>query len=459
VGSTNPARPRGYPLLKTLAWILMKVFLRRCDLTGADRLVEGRPTIIAANHSQGLADPILMAARLPGLPRFLAASYLWKIPPARFLFWLAEVVPVYRRRDGSDTANNKEAFSACNDVLAEGAHIMIFPEGEVHREPSMIPLKTGAARIALGAAAPPVDIRGLTIVPVGLVWDDKARFRSQAAVHVGKPIVVDDWVDRYQADEQETVRALTDALADHLRDVTLNHSSWHQATVIDRAAAITILGERSPGPREPVFAERTALHRALLGAIEAQGGEDGEAFRRLADAVEAYRRDLALLGVDNPRAVPRLQPGWIRLRIARLAIGSSLLMPFAAVGILLDGPVVLAVNLVKTRVHHPAWQLTAKGLTGFVLFPILWATETTMAYRRFGGKVALAVAAAGPIGGIGWIAWRARWLRWRRSVASLEWFGRPDAALEAARASREEVIQQVGALVGEPAMARARVLA
>lgn len=437
----------------------MKVFLRRCDVTGRDRLVEGKPTIIAANHSNGLADPIMMVSRLPGLPRFLAASYLWKIPPARFLFWLADAVPVYRRRDGSDTAENQSTFRACNDVLAEGAHIMIFPEGEVHREPSMLPLKTGAARIALGAAGSGVGVRDVTIVPVGLVYDDKGRFRSQGAIHVGKPIAVDPWVERYEADEQETVRALTELLAERLRDVTLNHASWHEAMVIDRAAAITILGERDAGPREPVFAERSTLHRALLGAIESTGGENGEPFRRLATAVEAYRRDIALLGIDNPRAVPRLQPGWIRLRIARLAAGSVLLMPFAALGIVLDGPVVLAVNLVKSRVHHPAWQLTAKGLTGFVLCPVLWATETTIAYRRFGGRAAVAVAAAGPIGGIAWIAWRARWLRWRRTVASLEWFRRPDAALEAARASREAVIEQVGELVGEPAMARARVLA
>jgi hypothetical protein len=229
--------------------------------------------------------------------------------------------------------------------------------------------------------------------------------------------------------------------------------------VIDSAAAITILGERDPRPRDPVFAERSTLHRALLHAIETSGGEEGEPFRRLAGAVEAYRRDIALLGVDNPRAVPRLQPGWIRLRLARLAIGSVVLLPFAALGIVLDGPVVLAVHAVRARVHHPAWQLTAKGLTGFVLLPVLWATETTIAYKRFGGRVAIAVAAAGPIGGIGWIAWRARWLRWRRTVASLEWFRHPDAALAAARASREDVVQQVGALVGEPAMARARILA
>jgi glycerol-3-phosphate O-acyltransferase/dihydroxyacetone phosphate acyltransferase len=458
VSSPPPHRPRGYRLLKTLAWIVVKVIVRRLDVTGSDRIVEGQPTIIAANHSNGLADPVGLVARLPGFPRFLAASYLWKFPPARFLFWLAEVVPVHRRRDGSDTPDNKSTFETCHEVLADGAHILIYPEGEVHREPAMLPLKTGAARIALGAAVES-GVRGITIVPVGMVYDDKARFRSQAAIHVGKPIRVDDWVDRYRADEVTTVRALTDTLAERLREVTLNHASWHEAMVIDRAAAITILGERDPGPREPVFAERSALHRALLGAIEASGGEDGEAFQRLAAAVEAYRRDIALLGIDDPRAVPRLQPGWIRLRIARLAVGSVVLMPFAGIGMLLDGPVVLAVNLVKSRVHHPAWQLTAKGLTGFVLLPVVWATETTVAYKRFGGRVALAVFAAGPIGGIAWIAWRARWLRWRRTVASLEWFRHPDEALAAARSSREEVLEQVGKLVGEPVVARARMFA
>jgi 1-acyl-sn-glycerol-3-phosphate acyltransferase len=446
-------------LLKTLAWIVTKVFLRRVDVTGADRLVEGQPTIIAANHSNGLADPVVFVGRIPGFPRFLAAAYLWKIPPARFLFWLAEVLPVHRRRDGSNTMSNEESFASCHAALAEGAHLMIFPEGEVHRETTMLPLKTGTARIALSAAAAESGTCGITIVPVGFVYDDKGRFRSQAAIHIGRPIRVDDWVERYRADEQSTVRALTSTLADRLREVTLNHASSHEAMVIDRAAAITILGERDPHPREPVFAERTTLHRALLGSIEASGGEEGEPFRRLADAVEAYRRDIALLGVDDPDAVPRLQPGWIRLRLARLAVGSVTLMPFAAVGMVLDGPVVLAVHVVRSRVHHPAWQMTAKGLTGFVLLPVVWATETTFAYKRFGGKVALAVAAAGPIGGVAWIAWRARWLRWRRTVASLEWFRRPDEALAAARASREAVLEEVGALVGEPAMARTRFLA
>jgi glycerol-3-phosphate O-acyltransferase / dihydroxyacetone phosphate acyltransferase len=458
VKQPGPPRPPAYRFLKILAWIVVKVILRRVDVTGSSRLTEGEPTIIAANHTNGLADPVLMAAKLPGLPSFLAGRDLWRFPPARFLFWLAHVLPVTRRREGEQTASNESVFAACHEALAQGGHIALFPEGGVHREPAMIPLKTGAARIALGAAADD-HVRGITIVPIGLVYDDKGRFRSQAAIHIGYPIEVDDWVERYRSDGPSAVRGLTDLLAHRLHDLTLNHASWEEAAIIDRAAAITVLGDREVGPREPVFAERSALSRALAAAIQAGGGEDGEPFQQLASAVEAYRRDLALLGIDSPRAVPRLHPGWIRLRIARLAVGSVILMPFATVGMVLNGAIVPAVKLVNARVQHPAWKTTAKGLTGFVLLPTFWATETTIAYKRFGGRAALAVAAAGPIGGMAWIAWRVRWLRWRRTAASLEWFRRPDAALAAARASREDVVAQVAKLVGEPAIARVRAQA
>jgi hypothetical protein len=288
------------------------------------------------------------------------------------------------------------------------------------------------------------------------VYDDKGRFRSQAAIHIGHPIDIEEWVDRYREDGPDAVRGLTNLLAHRLHELTLNHASWEEAAVVDRAAAITILGEREAGPREPVFAERSALSRALAAAIRSSGGESSAQFRGLAAAVEDYRRDLALLGIDNPRAVPRLQPGWIRLRLARLAVGSVALMPFAAVGMVLNGAIVPVAHLVKAKVKHPAWQTTAKGLTGLFLLPMLWGTETTIAYRRFGARTAIAVAAAGPIGGAAWIAWRVRWLRWRRTVASLEWFRRPDQALAAARTSRETVLEQVTALVGEPAIARIR---
>ncbi len=445
--------PRSYSWLKRLAWLVITIFYRRIDVTGQDRLPQG-PALLAANHSNGLADPVLLVAKLPGLPRFLAAISLWKLPPARLLFTLAGVVPIHRRRDGDDPAKNADVFRACHEALRSGAQLAIFPEGEVHREPALLPLKTGTARIALGAAAG-AGVSGVAIVPIGIVYEDKGRFRSQVALHVGEPIPVDAWVDRYRADEQGAVRGLTSELASRLGDITLNHASWRAAMVVDRAAAIA-LAEHDPRPRALEFAARSALHRALAAAIAEQGGEDGEPFRDLEAAVETYRSDLALLGMDDPEDVPRLDPGRIRLRQVRLTTEAVALAPFAALGVVFDGPVVLAIRLAADRVPHPAWQATVKGVSGLLLLPVAWTAQTWWAYRRRGAAAAVTIALSGPVGGLAWIAWRARFLERRHLVRTLAWLARPDDALDQTRAARDAVVAQVRALVPDAAPAPRR---
>ena len=63
----------------------------------------------------------------------------------------------------------------------------LFPEGHSHNEPRRLPLKTGAARIALETEARHGPL-GLKIVPVGLTYDEKGKFRSRVLVRVGDPI-------------------------------------------------------------------------------------------------------------------------------------------------------------------------------------------------------------------------------------------------------------------------------
>jgi len=290
-------------------------------------------------------------------------------------------------------------------------------------------------------------VAGVEIVPIGIVYEDKGRFRSQVAIHVGEPIAVDEWVDRYRGDAPLTVRALTTELGTRLRDVTLNHASWREAMVVDRAAAITTLARHDSRPRALEFADRSALHRRLAAAIAARGGEDSAEFQALEAGVRAYRGDLAMLGLDDPRAVPHLDPGRIRLRQMRLTTETVALAPFAALGVVLDGPVVLAIRLGAARVPHPAWQATAKGLGGLLLLPTAWAAETWWAYRRWGGVAAAAVAVAGPVGGGAWIAWRARFVQRRHLARSLAWLARPDDALVQTRATRDDIVRQVHVLL------------
>src|SRR5689334_210067 len=154
---TSPERRTRVPLsfraIQRWAQIAVSVVLHRVHVTAMSRLPDDRPVILAANHSAALADVAIMINAIPEYPHFLAAASWWKSAPARVLFNAGGVVPIHRRRDGEGTEQNASAFEACSTTLASGARIAIFPEGEMGQEPALLPLKTGAARIALSAAA------------------------------------------------------------------------------------------------------------------------------------------------------------------------------------------------------------------------------------------------------------------------------------------------------------------
>src|SRR5712664_4288943 len=102
-----------------------------------------------------------------------------------------EAIPVHRRQDAvSDVAKNAQTFEAARAVLVRGGTIAVFPEGTSHSDPKLRPLKTGTARIALGAAAALPATLTLEIVPVGLYYRAKQTFRSAALLHFGSPFAV-----------------------------------------------------------------------------------------------------------------------------------------------------------------------------------------------------------------------------------------------------------------------------
>jgi 1-acyl-sn-glycerol-3-phosphate acyltransferase len=431
--------PFSFRVLRAWAFSAVSVFYRRVEVTS--RVPDDRPVILAANHGNALADPAVMLAKMPKFPRFLATATWWKSPPVRLFFRLAGVVPIHRRRDVEDIHRNTSAFEACHAALAAGAHIAIFPEGELHVEPALLPLKTGAARIALGAAAD-AGVRGIVIVPVGLVYDDRGRFRSDAEINFGEPIEIDEWVQRYRADAAKAVRAVTDLLADRLASATVNHGSRHEATVIDRAAAFALADEDGVSS----YARRNALRRALAASVALAGGESSAEFRDLADAVDAHTRDLERIGVNGSDGAPGLAaPPASRQQLrAELAV----LATPAAVGLVANAPMLAAVALVGRRVPHETWQATVKGVAGTFLTPAVWALEYAALARRRGRRAALALTAAGAVGGLATLAWHERWRRERR-YAWRDTVARGDSALFAAAVtSRARVCEQVKALVG-----------
>ena len=91
-----------------------------------------------------------------------------------------------------------------------------------------MPIKTGAARIALGAISGFADDNkvSLRIVPVGLFYTSKTSFRSEALLHFGKGFEVES-VNLNSDGElpKQDVLNLTEKIEIALKEFTVNAES------------------------------------------------------------------------------------------------------------------------------------------------------------------------------------------------------------------------------------------
>jgi glycerol-3-phosphate O-acyltransferase / dihydroxyacetone phosphate acyltransferase len=168
---------------RLIAWIgrfAAALLFRRVEVAGKERYPAGRPVLLVANHFNGFVDPVLITSAMGRTPRFVAKATLQGIPLAGWLLRRVGVVFVHRQVDAGGADGNESAFHECHRALVERDVVAIFPEGTTHDRPRMDPIKTGAARIALGARA--AGATRLAIVPVGLTFPDKVALRSSALV-------------------------------------------------------------------------------------------------------------------------------------------------------------------------------------------------------------------------------------------------------------------------------------
>ena len=323
--------PSPVPTTRPRAWVWAVARLAVRTFYRVERSGAELPTgalLLVANHPNTLLDPALIQATTAREVRFLAKSTLFKRHPLSVLVRSSGAIPVYRRIDiehGADTGRNVEMFGAVEAALAEGEAICLFPEGLSHDLGRLEPLRTGAARMALGSGAKghPVSIQA-----VGLNFERLARFRSRVTAFFGRPFTCDDLIDRYATDERGAVRELTDRISDHLQRLLVQADPRQDLPVVAR---IDRLYSSARGvPRNPE--ERIHRRRLIADGMERLRERDPARFEAVLSDVREYDANLERFGLrdrDVDQRIPfglaarfAVREGLLALVLAPLAIAS-----------------------------------------------------------------------------------------------------------------------------------------
>jgi glycerol-3-phosphate O-acyltransferase/dihydroxyacetone phosphate acyltransferase len=342
-----------YTLVRTVVGFALRVFYRLERLGGP--LPREGPLLLVGNHPNALIDPALLLAISPRPLTFLAKAPLFGVPLLGPLLRALGALPIQRPQDGPrDATANSAVLEAGSRALASGRALAIFPEGKSHSDSHLAELKTGAARMALGAGTK------VQVVAVGLTYGQKGRFRSAVHVEVGACLSVAP-EETPSADE---VRALTARIGEALRAVTLELEAWEDLPLIATAEALYAL--RTDGPSED--AERRRLFaRGMALLREEQPGRYAE----LRAEVDALARRLGLVHATPGEVAVHYRPAMVLRFLLRNAAALLLGLPLALVGWLLFLPWTLLVRAGLALAHtEEDMRATVKLISALLLGPV-----------------------------------------------------------------------------------------
>jgi glycerol-3-phosphate O-acyltransferase / dihydroxyacetone phosphate acyltransferase len=360
VQETDPRPPLAYRVTRRVARLLLRVELRRVEASGAERVPAVGPVLLVANHHRGLVDSMAILSTSPRPAGPMAKAPLWKHGLLRRCLDAVEAVPVYRPQDAAENEGrgaraNLETFAECIRRLRAGKSIVLFPEGMSRPSPRLLPLRTGAARIALDAEVP------VAVVPVGLSYVVPAAGRGSVLVRYGDPFTVDG---RAPAESRRAaVAAVTRRIEAAIRALLAEADDLEDVALL-RMAAAALAGERG----ESLDARERRVH-ALATAFEALRTVDPVERQAIRAAGAAFARRLAVARVSVD-LLDRRYGAW---RVTRFVLSTLLLLAVAApVGFLatvVTAPARWTADIVALRRSRAAEDaLPFARLVGRVLF-------------------------------------------------------------------------------------------
>lgn len=161
-----------YGLVRNIAILVYRLWYG-ISFEGVENLPEDGTFIIACNH-RSYADPVLLSLKVKKRCVYMAKEELFRNPVFAAFIRAWGAFPV-KRGEGDNGI-----IETSIEKIRSGKNLAIFPEGTRSKDGKVGRGKTGVALIAARA--------GVQVVPCGISYEGKLRFRNKITVRYGRPI-------------------------------------------------------------------------------------------------------------------------------------------------------------------------------------------------------------------------------------------------------------------------------
>ncbi|MBC8085884.1 MAG: 1-acyl-sn-glycerol-3-phosphate acyltransferase [Phycisphaerae bacterium] len=231
-----------HPIVRWVARRAIRWFYREMQFVNASAIPASGPTLIVASHGNDLPDILMTFLATNRDVLFVANIAAADSLLVRWTYRGLGIIPVTRVRDaralrarGEDaSAINANAFVRVAEALRKGHAVAIFPEGNVHDQPHLGALRTGAAKMVLQALESGTS--SLSMVPIGYQYENASGPRSGLLGVVGTPVYLEHWKPQQPS---KSVTELTRFIRTQLKQVTRNARAQHDAAVLSELCAAT----------------------------------------------------------------------------------------------------------------------------------------------------------------------------------------------------------------------------
>jgi 1-acyl-sn-glycerol-3-phosphate acyltransferase len=388
---------------------LLGIYFRRIETFHSERVPSEGPLLFASNHPGSVTDAFIIGTVVPRQVHFVATVQLFKFKPLAWLLKHCGIIPINRVKDDPRAMRSvKDTFDACFKVLEPGGAIGIFPEGITYDDSQLKTVKTGAARMALELENRHDAKLGLKIVPVGLTYSAKERYRSDVLAHFGEPILVPPFVGGYAERRKEAINELNREIERRIQSLILCLPELEEARVVEAVRRLYLdrlkVGNIVIKEPMPAQSEVLLLSQTINKTVNFVHRNQRERFGAFVRKLNHYERWLKRLKLSDETVRRFAERGNLATHSALWAFVAVAGFPIALYGWLHRLIPAALISWLVSRLTHlharKAQTPHVSMLTGLACFGACYVGYVWLVHRWFGFPASLGYAISLPVAGL-----------------------------------------------------------